>query len=266
MSDMKNIPSLTLCSLGCIFAALLGFGCSGKTKENALSPARVETAPSYFKIDPETASVVTGTIRFAGSRPPRKLIDMSEDPSCVKAHGAKAYDESLMVGSKGGVGNAFVYIKAGLEGKNFEVPQAPVVLDQSGCWFHPRVLGIQTGQILRVINSDPVTHNIHPMAQINREWNHSQGPGDAPLARKFLKQEVMIKVKCNIHNWMHTFIGVVDHPYFAVSQADGSFQIKDLPPGTYTLAVWHEALGTDEQQITVGQHGTAAAHFTFKGR
>jgi plastocyanin len=266
MSDMRKLRSLTLCCFGLIVATLVGFGCSGKTTENAPAPLKVEPKPSYFKVDPETASVVTGTIRFTGSKPPRKLVDMSEDPSCVKAHGTKAYDESLMVGPTGGVANAFVYIKAGLEGKNFEVPQEPVALDQNGCWFHPRVFGIQTGQALRVINSDPVTHNIHPMAEINREWNHSQGPGDAPLARKFLKPEVMIKVKCNIHNWMHAFIGVLDHPYFAVSQADGSFEIKNLPPGTYTLAVWQETLGTQEQQITVGPHATTATHFTFKGK
>ena len=114
---------------------------------------------------------------------------------------------------------------------------------RSGCWFHPRVLGIQTGQILKVVNSDPVTHNIHPMAEINREWNHSQGAGDPPMARKFIKPEIMIPVKCNIHSWMHAFIGVLDHPYFAVSKDDGTFEIKNLPPGTYTIAVWQENLG-----------------------
>ena len=139
---------------------------------------------------------------------------MSEEPACVEAHHGKAYDESLVVSKKGGLANAFVYVKSGLEGKTFEVPATPVTIDQSGCWFRPRVLGIQTGQILKVVNSDPVTHNIHPMAEINREWNHSQGAGDPPLARRFTKPEIMIRVKCNIHSWMHAFIGVLDHPYF----------------------------------------------------
>ena len=143
-------------------------------------------------------------------------------------------------------------------------PRRPVIIDQSGCWFHPRVVGIQTGQILKVINSDPVTHNIHPMAEINREWNHSQGAGDPPIARKFIKPEIMIRVKCNIHSWMHAFIGVLDHPYFAVSNEDGSFEIKNLPPGTYTIAVWQEKLGTQERQVTVPPHGNAEANFTFK--
>jgi hypothetical protein len=127
-------------------------------------------------------------------------------------------------------------------------------------------MGIQVGQQLRVTNSDPVTHNIHPLAQINREWNHSQGPGDAPLARKFVKPEVMIRVKCNIHPWMHAFIGVVEHPYFAVSGADGSFQIRDLPPGDYVLEAWHETLGMQEQKISIAASTKITANLSFKGK
>jgi plastocyanin len=218
----------------------------------------------YFKVDPETAGTVTGQILYKGKRPAAKAIDMSEEPACVEAHKGKAFDESLVVNRKGDLANAFIYIKTGLEGKTFEVPADPVTIDQKGCWFHPRVLGIQVGQVLKVINSDPVTHNIHPMAQVNREWNHSQGAEDPPLARKFLKPEIMIRVKCNIHSWMHAFIGVLDHPYFAVSNEDGTFEIRNLPPGAYTLAVWTETLGTQEQQLIVPPHGKAEANFTFK--
>jgi plastocyanin len=145
------------------------------------------------------------------------------------------------------------------------VPATPAVIDQNGCWFQPRVLGIQTGQTLQVTNSDPVTHNIHPLAQINREWNHSQGQGDAPLARRFIKPEVMIRVKCNIHSWMHAFIGVVEHPYFAVSGSNGAFEIPNLPPGDYVVEAWQEKLGTQEQKITITPSGKILANFTFKG-
>jgi hypothetical protein len=103
------------------------------------------------------------------------------------------------------------------------------------------------------------------MAHINREWNHSQGAGDPPLARKFLKPEIMIPVKCNIHSWMHAYIGVTDNPYYAVSARDGTFTIPNLPPGTYTLSVWHEKLGTQQQTITVTPSGTVQANFKFKG-
>jgi plastocyanin len=251
-------------ALGCL--TLLFAGCSGKSNEPAPAPKPAASpAPVYFQVDPATAGAVTGQIEYKGPRPKPKAIDMSEEPACVEAHHGKAYDESLVVGKKGGLANVFVYIKSGLEGKTFPVPTDPVVIDQKGCWFHPRVMGIQVGQMLKVINSDPVTHNIHPMAQTNREWNHSQGADDPPITRKFIKPEVMIPVKCNIHSWMHAYIGVLPDPYFAVTGDDGKFEIKNLPPGTYTLGVWQEKLGTQEQQITVPPHGNTDANFTFKG-
>jgi len=246
-----------------LLALLVPAGCKSNS---AAAPQTVAApAPVYFQVDPTTAGAVEGKIRFAGKRPPRKLIDMSEEPACVEAHHGKAYDESLVVNPNGTLANVFIYVKSGLEGKTFAVPPTPVVIDQRGCWFHPRVLGIQVGQELSVVNSDPVTHNIHPLAEINREWNHSQGQGDAPLARKFLKPEVMIRVKCNIHRWMRAYIGVVDNPYFAVTGSDGAFEIRNLPPGEYVLGAWQETLGAQEQKITVAPQGTTTASFTFKG-
>jgi hypothetical protein len=258
---------LRVLNLGCLCCAIaLTVGCSGKGKtEQPPTPAAAPT-PSFYKVDPATAGSITGTLRYSGKRPTPKLINMSEDPACVEAHHGKAYDESLVVSPKGMLGNAFIYVKSGLEGKNFEVPATPVVIDQAGCWFRPRVLGIQVNQVLQIVNSDPVTHNIHPMAVVNREWNHSQGPGDPPVDRKFIKPEVMIPVKCNIHSWMHAFIGVVENPYFAVSKDDGTFEIKNLPPGNYTIAVWQEKLGTQEQQVTVTPNQSTAIQLTFKGQ
>ena len=238
-------------------------GCS---EQPVAKPVATEPEVAYYTVDSATAGSVTGKIKFAGKVPARKVIDMSGDPACVEAHKGKAYDESLVVGANGAVANAFVYIKSGLEGKKFAIPAQPVVIDQSGCWFRPRVMGIQVGQTFEVVNSDPVTHNIHPMAMTNREWNHSQGPGDPPINRKFLQPEVMIPVKCNIHSWMHAFIGVLDHPYFNVSAEDGSFSIANLPPGTYTLAVWQEKLGTQEQQITIAPKTVATADFNYKAK
>ena len=244
-------------------ALLFAIGCSKPASVKPTTPAG-EPAVAYYQVAPASAGSITGKIQYAGKAPVRKPIDMSSDPACVDAHKGKAYDESLLVSSKGELGNAFVYIKSGLEGKHFAIPAQPVVIDQNGCWFRPRILGVQTGQQFQVINSDPVTHNIHPMAVTNREWNHSQGPGDPPMNRKFLQPEVMIPVKCNIHSWMHAYIGVVDNPYFAVSADDGSFTINNLPAGTYTLGVWQEKLGTLEQQVTIAPHATANAGFVFK--
>jgi hypothetical protein len=217
-------------------------------------------------VDPLTAGSISGTIRYTGKKPHPAIIDMSEDPACVEAHRGKPIDESLLASSNGALANAFVYVKKGLEGKSFEIPSTPVTIDQNGCWFRPRVLGIQTNQILHVTNSDPVTHNIHPMGQINREWNHSQGAGDEPLVRKFIKPEIMIPVKCNIHHWMRAYIGVLDHPYFAVSKQDGSFTITGVPPGTYTIGLWHESLGTQEREVTVSPRASTIVNVTFKGK
>jgi plastocyanin len=249
-----SAAALCLCLAGC-----------NDSSTKAPQAKKTEAPPSYFKVDPATAGTISGTVNFTGKRPAAARIDMSEDPACMQARKGKTYESPVSINAAKRLANVFIYVKTGLEGKTFQTPSAPVTIDQNGCWFRPRVLGIQTGQQLQVTNSDPVTHNIHPMAQINREWNHSQGEGDGPLERKFIRPEVMIRVKCNIHNWMHAYIGVVEHPYFAVTPADGSFELPNLPPGDYTLEAWHETLGTQQQKITVGPSGKVQAGFTFKG-
>jgi len=246
----------------CVVSALLLAACS--TRQANKTPDKA-SAPAFFKVAPATAATVTGTVKFSGKKPVRRPVDMSNDPACQQAHKGRVYDESEVVNPNGTLANVFVYVKTGLEGKAFEVPSTPVTIDQKGCWFTPRVIGIQVGQPLSVVNSDPVTHNIHPMAQINREWNHSQGAGDEPLSRKFLKPEVLIRVKCNIHSWMHAFIGVTENPYYAVTDDKGEFTIPNLPPGEYTLEAVHEKLGTQDQKITVTAKGAITADFAFKG-
>jgi hypothetical protein len=250
-----------------ILVASFGFLCACSESQHKNTPAKeTVTKRSYFHVDPGTAAVLTGTIRFTGKRPRPKPVDLSSDPACVKAHGAAAYDESIVVGGSETLANAFVYIKDGLDGKTFQPPATPMTMDQHGCWFRPRVIGVQTGQILRVTNTDPVTHNIHPLPHDNREWNRSQGAGTDPLERKFARPEVMIPVKCNIHSWMHAFIGVVAHPYFAVSGDDGLFEIRNVPPGDYLVEAWHEKLGTIEQHVTLAPSATAKVDFTFSAK
>jgi hypothetical protein len=262
---MKRLRAFNACCMACWIAIAAGCSSTANKTSQAADHPQEATVPA-FHFDPATAGSISGTVRYTGRKPARKPIDMSEEPACVEAHHGRASDESLVVSSNGLLANAFIYVKKGLEGKRFDTPSEPAVIDQNGCWFKPRVLGIQTNQILQVKNSDPVTHNIHPMAQINREWNHSQGAGDAPLARKFIKPEIMIRVKCNIHSWMHAFIGVVDNPYFAVSKEDGTYTIPNLPPGTYTIEVWQENLGTQERQVTVASHSNTPVNITFKGK
>jgi len=254
----KTIHHTTLLLL-CAGAMLLA-SCSKTQPQPQSTPA-----PIAFQPDAATAGTITGRVEFAGKKPPRKTVAMESDPQCAKLHSSAVADEVLAVNSNGTLANVFVYIKQGLEDKKFASPADPVVIDQKGCWFGPRVLGVQVGQTLKVTNSDPVTHNIHPLAQVNREWNQSQEPGAEALTRKFSQPEVMIRVKCNIHGWMHAWVGVVAHPYFAVTSADGTFQLRNVPPGNYTIETWQEELGKQEQQITLAPSGKSELIFKYKG-
>ena len=235
---------------------------------SAPPPAKKEAAaapPAYFKVDPATAGAVTGKVVFKGKIPPHKKVDMEEDPKCAALHKSAVYDDSIAAARDGSLANVFIYVKSGLEGKKFEPPAEPAVMDQKGCWFGPRVLGIETDQKLDVTNSDPVTHNIHPRPHNNREWNQSQDPGSPPLVRHFMAPEIMVRVKCNIHSWMHAWIGVVDNPYFAVTGPDGKFSLSNLPPGNYTIEAWQEDLGTQDTQVTVAPQSKNEIAFTFQG-
>ena len=176
----------TLAVVGMVMMA----GCSKPAPE----PKAVVKETVYFKVDPATAGSVTGRILFTGKAPAGKKIDMSEDPQCDKLHKGPVVDRSVAVNKNGTLENVFVYIKGGLEGKKFAPPSFAAVMDQKGCWFEPRVLGIQTGQEFEVTNSDPVTHNIHPRAHVNREWNQSQPEGSAPLQRRYTQEEIMIQI------------------------------------------------------------------------
>jgi plastocyanin len=189
---------------------------------------------------------------------------MESDAGCQKAHaGHPVYDESVIVGRDGSLANVFVYIKSGLEGKTFEVPKENVPLDQHGCIYVPRVLGMRAGQSIEVKNSDPVSHNIHPMPSNNREWNQQQSPESPDLEHKFPRADVMIPVKCNVHSWMRAYIGVVDNPYFFVTGTDGSFEMKNVPPGDYTLGIWHEKYGEHTVPVHLSASGEASLPLRF---
>jgi hypothetical protein len=174
------------------------------------------------------------------------------------------YTETVVANSNGTLRNVFVYVKSGLEGKTFAVPDQPVVLDQNRCIYKPHVVGIQARQNLRVVTSDNTTHNIHPMPKTNREWNVSQPPSADPIIQTFSRPEVSIPVKCNQHPWMRAYIHVVSHPFYAVSGDDGTFELKGVPPGKYEIEAVHEQYGATTQQVTVEPKKPASVDFAFK--
>ena len=249
--------------LALVITAVLLSACGSKPETAQKSePAK---PVEYFHVDPATAGKLHGRIVYQGPKPTRQVIDMQSDITCKQEYGAKpVYDEPVAVGKEGGLANAFVYVQAGLEGKTFEPVKDPVVLDQHGCMFSPRTLGVRAAQPLDLRNSDKVSHNVHPMPKNNREWNEQQSPGTPDAVHRFARTEVMIPVKCNIHQWMHAYIGVVEHPYFAVTGPDGSFDLTNVPPGDYTLAVWHEKLGDQTKQVHLAASGNEAVDFTYQ--
>jgi hypothetical protein len=203
---------------------------------------------------------ITGVIAFNGEVPAPRKIDMSQDSDCEKF--GDSFIEDVIV-NNGKLQNVFVYVKSGLPNASFEIPATEVVLDQKGCKYVPRVLGIQTGQTLKLTNSDPTDHNIHPTPKKNYDWNQSQLAGQGPINRKFSQPEVMIPIKCNRHPWMIAWAGVLTHPFFAVSNTDGTFNIKGLPPGEYEIEAVHEKFGARNLKIKVNEKADSRADFIF---
>ena len=209
------------------------------------------------------AGTVTGKINFTGTAPANEQISMAADPTCASLHSEPVFTETVMANSNGTLKNVFVYVKEGLAGKSFPAPSTPVMIDQKGCQYHPHVFGIQVGQPLEILNSDATLHNIHSLATQSKQFNLGMPIQGMKLSKKFEKPEVMVKMKCDVHPWMSAYVGVLDHPYYSVSGDEGTFEIKDLPAGSYVIEAWHEKYGTQTQNITVSEDTPAQVEFTF---
>lgn len=208
--------------------------------------------------------VITGTVAFAGTAPTLEPIDMREEPACAEKHSEQPVQKTVVVNENGTLRNVFVWIKEGVTQAG--APQSGTVeLDQDGCEYVPRVLGVQAGHDIVILNSDSVAHNINAQPTASRAFNISQPQAGMSTERSFSGQEVMVPVKCNIHSWMTAYIGVVDHPYYAVTGDDGSFRIENIPPGDYVVETWHEEYGAQTQNVTVPANGTAEAAFSYAG-
>lgn len=243
---------------GAILALGLAVACSGG---DDTPPART-APPDAKRVDPSKAGSLSGRVTLDGPLPTNAPIKMAADPACASAHKEGATLDTF-IGENGGLGNVFVYVKDSLTGYYFEAPPGPVVLDQKGCQYTPHVLGVQVGQNVEFVNSDSTMHNVQAQATSNAEFNFGQPIQGQKTTKFFSKPEVMVHMKCNVHNWMSAYIGVLEHPYFAVSKPGGEFAIQNLPAGTYTVEAWHEKLGTTTQQVTLGENEKKAVTFTF---
>jgi plastocyanin len=210
-----------------------------------------------------TQSSVKGTVRFEGQVPKPKAISMTADPACAKQHAGPIYAQEILTDPQGDLQNVIVFVAEGLAERSFDPPAQPVVVEQKGCMYMPHVLAIRANQPLHVVNEDPTSHNIHPTPSNNREWNKAEPPG-ASVDESFAREEIAIPVKCNLHPWMHGYIAVFKHPYFAVTGKDGTFDLGNLPPGTYTIKAWHERLGIVSQTVTIGANDNKQIQFVFK--
>jgi plastocyanin len=255
---MKKLMLTTPLALALFTAACGGGGGS----EPAATESTPSAAPSAPAVDPSKAGKIAGKVTLEGTPPAAEPIQMAADPNCARMHTTPVTQEFVVAGEGGGLANAFVYLKSGVQG-DYPPPAEPVVLDQQGCIYHPHVIGIQVGQPLEIVNSDETLHNIHAMGKANKEFNIGQPVKGLKTQRTFDAVEVMVPFKCDVHKWMNSYAGVLDHPFFAVSGADGSFTIDGVPPGSYTVEVWHEKLGTKEMNVTVAEGATADANFTL---
>ena len=236
---------------------LPGLGC----RNNQSTPP--QTA-HYSQIDTANSGAIEGTIHLAGKAPARVVINMAQDPGCAAGQGLNKSEGYIV--NDGKMANVFVYLKDGLGNRIYAAPASPVVIDQQGCRYLPHVVGLMVGQPLEVRNSDPTMHDVNVQpdpASGNQASDGSQGPHGSPLRRTFSRPEPMIALRCSMHPWMEAYINVASNPFFAVSDAQGHYTIRGLPPGTYTVAADQENLGTQQQVVTVMAHQTAPANFAF---
>jgi plastocyanin len=221
-------------------------------------------AGSLLNISAQSGGTIVGHVKLTGTPPPNAVIKMGADPNCLKINaGKRVVQQTVVRAADGGLTNVFVNVKGSFP--QVAASPASAVIEQQGCVYHPRVQGARVGQTLEVRNSDATLHNIHSMSTRGNDFNVGQ-----PLAGMVYKyplkaEEVMLHVKCDVHSWMTGYVGVVSHPYFAVTDATGAFTIANVPAGKQTVQVWHEQYGALTQTVDVKAGGTTTVEFAYTG-
>jgi plastocyanin len=225
--------------------------------------ALVLSCVSVARTAGQSVGTITGKVTLNGIPPKAQAIDMSKVPECVKLNPKQRMTEDTVTGPRNTLKNVVVFISVGAPVTS-SPPSTPVILNQQNCHYTTRVLAFQVGQEVKITNSDPFSHNIHPMPITNREWNRVQLAGTPPFTSSFTQPE-FIPVKCNLHSWMRAYFAVLGTSHFAVTGEDGLFTLADLPPGKYTVTAWHETYGTRSQEITVNE-GQQTIDFVYNAR
>ena len=246
--------------------ALGAVACGGGSQEAPkLAETAAPAAAGAQKIDMATVGSVKGVVNVDGALPKNDPIKMNADPVCVKQNKDPQFQATYEVAADGKtLGNVFVYVKDGLGNYIYDAPTTTAQIDQQNCRYHPHVFGMRVGQTLTILNSDPTLHNIHALPKGNAEFNTGQPIQGMKTTHTFTAKEVMVPFKCDVHGWMNAYVGVLDHPYFATTEKDGKFELKDLPAGTYTIEARHEKLGAQTVSVTLGQKESKDISFTFK--
>jgi len=258
-----------------LVSVVVAIGCGGSKPQDAAAtaergqataqPIQLAQAPAEAQPVAAGSAAVQVTVKFQGTAPARTKIKMGADPVCQQQHATPMESEEVVVNGNGTLKNAFVYVKNGITG-SYPAPATPVTLEQVGCWYHPHVFGLQVNQPMEILNSDATLHNINAKPTVNTPFNIAQPVKGMKTTKKFAKPEVMVKFKCNVHPWMNAYAGVLEHPFFGVSDDQGVVTMKGLPAGTYTLEAWHETYGTQTQTVSVADGETKSIEFTFKAQ
>ncbi len=218
--------------------------------------------PEVTPVDQATAGSITATVSYAGEVPEPVEINMAASGRCADQYSAPVFDQPVQVAG-GKLANTLVYIKSGLGDRKFKFPTEPVVIDQRGCLYHPRVAALMAGQPLEFLNSDPEAHNVRGRPETVKAWNFMMSRPNSTRTLYFDKAEIGIRVGCDVHPWMQAYVSVLTHPYFGISGENGTVQLTNVPPGDYVVGTWHEKLGTREQKVTLAASGTATVDIAY---
>lgn len=253
---LRRTPAAPLFLLALLLTAAACGDAGGSARDQISDEAEAPPA------EPLGSSTIGGAIRYDGPRPALRPLSMDADPACAARHAEPVFPEILEVDEQAGLANVLVHVTSGLPGGPYPLAEAPVI-DQQGCRYTPRVAGIMVGQELEVLNSDDLLHNVHSLSEVNRPFNRAMPAAIKRATFSFTDVEPAFRIKCDVHPWMSTYLAVFDHPYFAVTGPDGSFEIPGLPAGTYEIEAWHERLGTLKSAVTLLDGLPATVELTF---